>query len=64
MTSQDFLSSVFKPRISHSEGIHQQIFGTAMGSFVSVTVADMVKENIEQCALASFSHTQREEICG
>ena len=33
---------------------HQQIFGTPMGPPVSVTVADMVMENIEQCALASF----------
>ena len=36
---------------------HQQIFGTAMCSPVSVTVADMVMENVEQHALASFSHT-------
>ena len=35
---------------------YQQIFGTAMGSPVSVIVADMVMENIEQRALTSFSH--------
>ena len=36
---------------------YQQIFGMAMGSPVSVVVADMVMENIEQRALNSFSHT-------
>ena len=34
---------------------YQQIFGTAMGSPVSVVVADMVMENIEQRALNTFS---------
>ena len=35
---------------------YQQIFGTAMGSPISVVVEDMVMENIEQRALNSFSH--------
>ena len=35
---------------------YQQIFGTAMGSLMSVIVAYMVMENIEQRALTSFLH--------
>ena len=35
---------------------YQQIFGMAMDSPVSVVIADMVMENIEQRALNSFSH--------
>ena len=35
---------------------YQQIFGTAMSFPVSVVIADMVMENIEQRALNSFSH--------
>ena len=35
---------------------YQQIFGMAIGSPVSVVIADMVIENIEQRTLNSFSH--------
>ena len=35
---------------------YQQIFGTAMSFPVSVVIADIVMENIEQRALNSFSH--------
>ena len=39
----------------HSGGkYYKQIFGTGMGSPVSVTVANMVMENVEQRALSSL----------
>lgn len=40
------------------KGVHyQQTFGTAMGSPVSVTVANLVMEEIEETALSTYSGT-------
>ena len=38
---------------------YRQIYGTAMGSPVSVIVANMIMETIEEKALATFSHPTR-----
>ena len=38
---------------------YQQMFGTAMGSSVSVTVANLVMEEIEQNALSTFESPPR-----
>ena len=42
--------------LSYQGGCYRQIFGTAMGSPVSVTVANLVMEDVEERAPASCSH--------
>ena len=42
------------PYLAFRRQFYQQSFGTAMGSPVSVTVADLVMEDVEQRALSSY----------
>ena len=49
--------------IYYNGTVYQQIFGTAMGSPVSVVVANIVMEHIEDLALTS-PYCILEEICG
>ena len=44
---------------SFRDSIYQQVHGTAMGSPVSVVVANLVMEHIEQRALATFLNEVR-----
>ena len=41
--------------LSYKGEVFQQVFGTAMGSLVSATVAKLVMEDFEQRALTSYS---------
>ena len=50
----------------YNETVYQQIFGTAMGSLVSVVVANIVMEHIEDLVLSMspVPYHILEEICG
>ena len=42
--------------LAYQGQFYQQSFGTAMGSPVSVTVVNLVMEDVEQRALSTYSH--------
>ena len=45
--------------LNFSKKFFKQMFGTAMGSPVSVVVANLVKEDVETRAIETFAHPPR-----
>ena len=58
-SSRSFDCASTRPYVSFRDSYYRQSFGTAMGSPVSVTVANLVMEEIEESALATFDPPPR-----